>query len=360
MGAIEPRAVRRIAVLRALQLGDLLVAVPALRSLRAGFPEAEITLIGLPWAAWFAARFSHYLDRFVAFGGAPGIDEVELDEARMADYLAAQRAHGYDLAVQLHGSGGASNPAVLALGARCSAGCYVGQPPAGLTVAVPYPDELPEPLRLLRLTAALGCPERGTQLEFPLRPEDAAEADALLAPLAGQMGPWIGLHCGARAPARRWPPARFASLADALARRHGAAIVLSGGPDEDAIAAEVAGLMEAPALNLAGQTSLGGLAALISRLDLFISNDTGPAHLARALDTPSVTIFGPAEFPRWAPLDSSRHRLARQFVHCSPCAHRECPIDHRCLRGVSTTMVLSAAESLLADVRTTKGTRCAA
>lgn len=358
MAAIEPRAVRRIAVLRALQLGDLLAAVPALRSLRAGFPLAEITLIGLPWAEQFAARFSRYLDRFVVFGGAPGIDEVELDEGRMAAYLARQRAYGYDLAVQLHGSGGASNPAVLALDTRYSAGCYVGIPPAGLTVAVPYPDDLAEPLRLLRLIKAVGCPARGTQLEFPLRAGDLAEAGALLAPLDCQSGPWVGLHCGARAPARRWPAARFASLADALARRHAAAIVLTGGPGEEPIAAEVAGLMEAPALNLAGRTSLGGLAALIARLDLFISNDTGPAHLARALDTPSVTIFGPAEFPRWAPLDPARHRLERQPVRCNPCAHQECPLDHRCLRGVSTTRVLSAAEALLSEIM--RGRRCAA
>ena len=101
------------------------------------------------------------------------------------------------------------------------------------------------------------------------------------------------------------------------------------------------------ALCLAGATSLGGLAALIGELDLFISNDTGPAHLADAVGTPSVTIFGPVDHRRWAPLDQRRHRVVRQPVDCSPCTHWECPIDHRCLRRVSPEMVVEAGERLL-------------
>ncbi|MBX6342254.1 MAG: LPS biosynthesis glycosyltransferase, partial [Thermomicrobiaceae bacterium] len=122
---------RRIAILRALHLGDLLLAVPALRSLRAGFPAAEITLIGLPWAAAFASRFRRYVDRFVEFGGYPGIGEVPLVAERVERFVAEQRAYGYDLVVQLHGSGQTSNPAALALGGPATVGYYVGAPPAG-------------------------------------------------------------------------------------------------------------------------------------------------------------------------------------------------------------------------------------
>src|SRR5690349_237428 len=97
------KRVRRIAIFRALQLGDLLVAVPALRSIRAGFPGAEITLIGLPWAASFAARFDRYIDRFVPFEGYQGIQEVPYDPARSQAFIAEQRAYGYDLVIQMHG-----------------------------------------------------------------------------------------------------------------------------------------------------------------------------------------------------------------------------------------------------------------
>src|SRR3954451_11977568 len=88
---------KKIAVFRALYLGDLLLAIPALRALRAGFPGAEITLIGLPWAASFAQRFERYVDRFVEFPGYPGIDEVVVEPERSARFLAEQRAYGYDL-----------------------------------------------------------------------------------------------------------------------------------------------------------------------------------------------------------------------------------------------------------------------
>src|SRR6185437_447554 len=88
--------INRIAILRALQLGDLLVAVPALRAIRKAYPGAEITLIGLPWAAGFAQRFRHYIDRFVTFSGYPGLQEMETTPERTERFLAEQRAYGYD------------------------------------------------------------------------------------------------------------------------------------------------------------------------------------------------------------------------------------------------------------------------
>jgi ADP-heptose:LPS heptosyltransferase len=342
------RPPRRVAVFRALNLGDLLVSVPAWRSLRAGFPDAEITLIGLPWAVDFARRFAGYIDRFVEFGGHPGIAEAPLVPDVSVRFVAAQRAYGYDLAIQMHGSGRTSNAVVAAFGARATVGYYEDTPSPDLTWGAPYPRDQHEVVRALGLARLLGCPDRGTHLEFPVLPEDDAEADALLRPLAGSDRPWVGVHAGASAPSRRWPPAHFAAVADALAARHGAAIVLTGGPDETAVAAAVAGQMHAPALNLAGRTTVGGLAAVIARLDLFVSGDTGPMHLAAAVGTPSVAVFGPGDVRGWAPLDRALHPVVRVPVECSPCPHRECPIDHRCLRRVSPAAVLAAADQLSA------------
>jgi ADP-heptose:LPS heptosyltransferase len=371
---LPPTACRKVAVFRALYLGDLLLAVPALRALRAGFPEAEITLIGLPWAASFARRFHRYVDRFVEFGGYPGIDEVAVDPGRSAHFVEEQRAYGYDLVVQMQGSGRTSNPCALALGGRMTAGYYEGEPSPGLTFGAPYPDDQPEVLRNVGLIRLLGCPHRGLELEFPLLARDRAEAAALLntphpptpspsrgegeqlvSPLPRQgegpgvraRRPLIGIHAGAHAPARRWPAERFAVVADHLAQRFGAQIVLTGGPGDEEITQAVAKRMAAPALNVAGQTSLGGLAALIDRLDLFVANDTGPAHLADALGTPSVTIFGPADHRRWAPRDQTRHPIVRRPVPCSPCRYTVCPIDHRCLLLLEPDAVIEAAERVL-------------
>jgi ADP-heptose:LPS heptosyltransferase len=342
---IQPR---RIAIFRALYLGDLLLAVPALRAIRHGYPDAEITLIGLPWAASFAGRFGAYVDRFVAFAGYPGLAEVPVVPARVAAFLAEQRAYGYDLAIQMHGSGRFSNCFVAALGARAAAGYYEGAPPAGLALAAPYPDDRPELLRNLGLAALLGLPADDTHMEFPLRPHDLAEAEALLGPRLHRAGGLcFGLHPGAKAPARRWPADYFVALGTALARRYGARVVVTGGPGEEEIAHAVAEGIGGAAVNLAGKTSLGGLAAVISRLDLFIGNDTGPSHLAHALRTPSITLFGPVDVRRWAPLDRARHVVLREPVPCSPCGHAECPIDHRCLRWITPERVLQAAERFL-------------
>lgn len=336
----------RIAVVRALQLGDMLVTVPALRALRQLFPHAEITLIGLPWAGRFADRFSRYIDRFVEFPGWPGIIEAEYDAARTEAFLQEQRAYGYDLALQMHGSGGVMNAFVLALGASAACGYYLGQCPAGLFPVAVYPDDIPEVQRPLGIVELLGAVDPCPDLEFPITDADRAELAGLLPPAPpGTLR--VGMHPGASAPARRWPPERFAAVASYLSRHWNAQVVLTGGPGEEEIAGTVERLAGTPMTNLAGQTSLGSLAALIDSFDLFITNDTGPSHIATALGTPSVRLFGPADVRRWAPLDTSRHRVLRHPVACNPCSHRICPIDHPCLLGIETGDVLAAAENLV-------------
>ncbi len=377
--------VQRIAIFRALQLGDLLVAVPAMRAVRHCFPQAEITLISLPWAKTFAQRFHYYIDRFVAFSGYPGLKEVPVDAERTRNFIEEQRAYGYDLVIQMHGSGQISNPCVLAFNARMTAGYYEGTQPEGLTFAAPYVSKQHEITRNLELVALLqqqsqsgyalkgrqqindleseaikeregatGCASDNstfdTYLEFPLFESDTAEASMLLQSVGAEHRPRIGLHPGARPSARRWPAEYFASLADELIQRFDAQIILTGSTDEETTAQSVLTHMQTRdnrIVNLVGKTSLGGLAAILGQLDLFISNDTGPAHLAYAVHTPSITIFGPADYQRWAPLDRHMHEIVRHPVACSPCTHWDCPIDHRCLRGLMPTMVLSIAQKFL-------------
>ncbi len=341
---------KRIAVFRALQLGDLLVAVPAFRALRHNFPDAEITLIGLPWAASFVQRFGLYIDRFVEFTGYPGIDEVPVEPQRVERFLAEQRAYSYDIVLQMHGSGRTSNPFVLALNAPVAVG-YYEEACDGLTVSAVYPDDQHEIERNLNLVALLNSETvnqyRDTRLEFPLSAHDYAEASVLLEPLRQRNASMIGIHPGARPPARRWPASYFATVADRLAHQFDAQILLTGGTGEEQMVEAVMDAMHTSALSLAGKTSLGSLAALMKQLDLFISNDTGPAHLACAVDCPSITLFGPADVRRWAPLDTERHPIVRHPVACSPCVYWECPIDHRCLRWLSPETVVLTARQLI-------------
>jgi len=119
---LQPFYRKSVVVFRALQLGDMLCAVPALRALRCAEPDASITLVGLPWAAQFTRRFHHYIDDFVAFPGHPEFPEQTVRSADLSTFYAEMRARGFDLAIQLHGSGEISNGIVRDFGATAMAG----------------------------------------------------------------------------------------------------------------------------------------------------------------------------------------------------------------------------------------------
>ena len=143
-------------------------------------------------------------------------------------------------------------------------------------------------------------------------------------------------------------PERFAAVADAVIERFGAEVVITGTGGEVAIGEAVLSSVRNRAVSLAGKTSLGSLAAVVERSRLFITNDTGTAHLAVALRTPSVVLFGPGDVRRWGPLDRERHRVIQVPTACSPCEHAVCPIDHRCLRAIEPEQVLAEVSRLLA------------
>lgn len=302
-----------IAVFRALQLGDMLCAVPALRALRNAYPQADITLIGLPWARAFQQRFSHYANRFIAFPGYPGLPEATPAEGAVEAFLATARAQRFDLALQLHGCGPTSNEVVGKLGARVALG--LGRAPSGSPVQLwPYPEGRHETRRLLALLEqALGLDVSDARLEFPLRDEDRGELrrhPELHAELHAEPGrPYVCLHPGARDVAKRWPAADFARVGDALAAR-GWRVMLTGCGAERGLAQQVAARMQYPACNAACDISVGGLAALLSGASLVVSNDTGAAHLCTALAVPSVVVFFATDVRRWGPPDNGRHRIA--------------------------------------------------
>jgi ADP-heptose:LPS heptosyltransferase len=298
---------RRIAILRPLFLGDLLCAVPAFRSLRQRFPSAEITLIGLPWAQEFIAR-CQYLDRLLPFGGWPGIPEVAVDPERVARFVDQAQAARFDLALQMHGTGRTTNDIVAALGARFAAG-YGPDGDSRLDIVLPWRDEDHEIDRCLRIVGALGGEVTDRRLEFTLTPGDDGAALRSFGALPPLPGPIIGLHPGAKEPARRWPPEHFAELGNILAHEIGARLVITGTAGEANLARVICDRLTVPALDLTGRTDLGGFAAVIKRLDLLVTNDTGASHLAAAFRTPSVVLFGPTRPSRWAPLCPSLHTV---------------------------------------------------
>lgn len=341
---------RRVAVFRALQLGDLLCTVPALRALRRALPGAEITLIGLPWARVFVERFSTYLDRFVAFPGWPGLPESVPDVAAIPAFLARMQAERYDLVLQMHGSGGITNPLVaLFHGGRTAGYVEPGAFAPDPELFMPYPHGEHEVRTHLRLMEFLRIPSQGEELEFPVLPGDAAELAAALNDESLARSMYACLHPGARAASRRWPPERFAAVGDALAAR-GLQVVLTGSEDERTVTAAVARAMRAPALDLAGRTSLGALALLVRDGAVVVTNDTGMSHIAAAVHVPSVVLALAADPARWAPLDGRRHRVVMYPVECRPCGVDVCPIGHPCATSITPNEVVVAVDSVLTVV----------
>ncbi len=331
---------QRIAIFRALMLGDMLCAVPALRALRAAYPGAELTLIGLPWARALAARLP-CVDGFIEFTGHPGLPESPARLEELPGLLSSAQARRFDLVLQMHGNGRVVNPLVAAFGARHTAAFFM---PDGYCpddrLGVPWPEQGHEIERCLALTDHLGLPREGLSLDMPIGDADRRRA----ARLAGD-SPYAVVHPGAQLSSRRWPVERFARVADALATR-GLRVLITGAASEQPLVNAMQAAMRHPSFGVAGQTSLWELAALVEGARLVVCNDTGVSHVAAAMHTPSVVVASGSDVARWGPLDTRRHRVLWQQVPCRPCAFAVCPTGHECALAVRADDVIAQALDL--------------
>ncbi len=294
----------RIGVVRMLPgLGDLLCAVPALRALRQAEPRAQVTFIGLPRGRWMQQRFPDYIDRWLSCHTCPGLPESDHDPVAHAHFLRQARAARLDLAVQMHGDGRVTN----AFTASLRAARWGGLRPAGSPPRHGLLDELDEERHetercgdALR-AAGIAVPD-DSELEFPLHEEDRAELETVLGGVPTSLAV---VHPGASCADRRWSPAAFAAVVDHLTPRVDR-VVLTGSVDELDVAETLMATSIVPPLNVTGRTSVGSLAALVAAADVVVCNDTGVAHLAGALGTPSVTVYAQSDRRRWRVL-GARH-----------------------------------------------------
>ncbi|HEY8480445.1 MAG TPA: glycosyltransferase family 9 protein [Spirillospora sp.] len=319
--AVTGAAPRRVLVLRALGLGDLLTAVPALRALRRGMPGARITLAA-PAALWPLARAAGAVDALVPANGLRPLP----------------RPRPVDVAVNLHGRGPRSHRLLAEPppGRLVAFACAE----AGHTAGPAWDPGEHEVTRWCRLVAAHGFDADPGDLDLD---PPAADSPALRAAGSGA----VVVHPGAASPARRWPAGRFAAVAAAL-RDRGERVVVTGGPAEAPLARRVvesAGLDAAA--DLSGRTGLADLAALVAGARLVVCGDTGVAHLATAFRTPSVLLFGPTPPALWGPPDRAEHRVLWAGRTGDP--HGREP--HPGLLEISAGQVVEAAEEALARNR---------
>ena len=351
---------KRVLLFRLERIGDLLMTLGAINAIRARLLDAELRLVVGSWNAPLA----HCM---------PAVDAVETFDVpwlcreqpgstlRAATaQSAAWRGQGYDLAINFEPDI-RSNALVAASGARRRIGYASGGGGGFLTDSLDYDRTIHSAANAQRLVDRILPAERfppsaDSSNHLRLRIPSAARQTAthLLAAHDGS-GPLVGVNPGAGRLIKEWPPERFAAVAAALAADLGATVVLLGGQSDRAQANGVRQALPSavPLIDLVGQAPLVELAAVLARLSVLITGDTGPAHLAAAVDTPVVAIFGPTDPNRYAPL-TPHAEVVHAALWCRPCGRLRRPPKRcthgapDCLTGVETGAVLAAARRLIA------------
>ena len=346
----EGEGFAKIAVLRANALGDLLFALPALEALRAAHPSAEIVLLGRAWQVDFLEHRPSPVDRVVVVPRREGIwrePGAPEDPEELEAFFAEMREERFDLAVQLHGGGRHSNPFVRRLGAALTVGLRTPDAEP-LDRWVPYVYYQSEVLRLLEVVALVGARPVALEPRLAVTPADVGEAEAFLA----DVGPLVALHPGATDPRRRWPVESFVAVGEALAEA-GAQVVVTGSAEEADLVGDVVGRLGVKAVNAASALSVGGLAGLLSRCSVLVSNDTGPLHLAAAVGTATVGIFWCGNLVTAGPPTRARHRPAIAWRLACPvcgvdCTKGSCDHGESFVADVPVEEVTASALDLLA------------
>lgn len=353
---------QRILVIRPDHLGDVLFLTPALHALRHAQPDAIITALVGPWAKGILAS-------------NPDVDHIEtlpfpwfdrqpkqgLFDPYQRLYQAAQTLQGrFDVALICRFDHWWGAWLAAAAGIPRRIGYSVPDVLPFLTDIVPYTPGQHEVEQNLRLTHRLGTPDtltpQAAPLRFPVTEEHRAAARHLLesrSTLRGD-GPLVAIHPGSGALVKRWRTDGWARLMETLHAQQRARFVITGGPDETALAAETVAAAPSPVpiASVAGQTSLGELVALFEQCALAIGPDSGPLHLAVAAGCRTLHLYGPvapAAFGPWG--DPSRNVVVHQHLACQFCNRLDWTAaqlpEHPCTTHISLSMVLQAADGLI-------------
>lgn len=338
-------------------IGDAVMSIPALEALRQRFPAAEIVVVAKPWVSelyWYHPA----INRQIVYDA----DGKHRGRSGFREFIQTLRSERFDAAILFQN---AFHAAWMAW--RADIPVRIGYARDGrsalLTDAVSLPPrashrhQVYDYLQLLFRAGLTARPDPVRSWEEPmLKLTDAEEkwAERQLRAL-GLGGPrvLIGIHPGASfGPAKRWLPERFAALADRLVGALGADVLIFGAADEKPLADEIAGAMRRSPLVVAGQTSLRQMMALLGQCRLVVTNDSGPMHVAAGLGLPLVAIFGSTDERATGPLHPGS-RVVKARVECSPCGLRVCPVDFRCMRGVTPEDAHRVALELVRDSHVT-------
>ena len=338
-------------------VGDAIMALPALRAVRARFPEANIAIVARPYVAdiYRGQKICDELIPYDLSATHKGLPE----RARLAQQLRAQK---FDVALLLQN---AFDAAWLAW--RAGIPERIGYARDGRSllltrkIAVPKPGEIPPHeqfyyLELLRRAGWIDSLPGESFITLDVAQEHRRQAEETLSSAgARRKVPHIAIGAGASyGSAKCWPPDRFAGFVNLFRHHTDADVILFGTAAEQKVADAIAAGIEGPSISLVGKTAIADLPALLSHCQLFVGNDSGAMHVAAAVGLPVVAIFGPTDPHGTAPL-TPRCTVVQQKPYCSPCFLRRCPIDHRCMTSVAPESVEAAARSWLSIAEVASG-----
>lgn len=341
---------RKILVRATNWVGDAVMSIPALQALRAQFPTAHISILARPWVAGLYGRepFCNELIPYDAPRGWHGLTDKLAVAARL-------RARNFDCAILFQNAFEAA-----ALARMAGIPVRIGYARDGRewllshAIAVPRPDETPRHqrfyyLELLRRAKLIDdyAADGNIRLSGAAAAAEKGRARFRQASINGAI---VGVSPGAAyGGAKRWLPERFAEAAARIARERNAAVAIFGAREELPVCETVQQHVEADGqacVNFAGATSLAEFIEMAAACDVFLTNDSGPMHIASALGVPTVAIFGATDDIATGPT-GPLSRVVREPVDCSPCLLRECPIDHRCMTRITAERVAETATSLI-------------
>ena len=329
-------------------IGDAVMSVPALRELRRIFPDDQITLHTRSWADGLF-RDADFIDELVTF------DKHRWKVKDVYDNAQFLRDDGFELAVLLPNS---FESAITTYLTRIPRRFGYNKDVRGLlltdAIAVPeWKNRRHEVFYYLGLVSEVEKRILGRDTVSQALPQttlnvsDERKTDArkiLSAAGADLLKKTVALGVGStNSRAKRWPAERYAHLADRLRADLDVNVILVGSKEEMDVSLAVAALCGSPPINLSGKTDLGEAVAVLSVVELLISNDMGLAHVAPAVGTKTIAIFGPTNPETTRPFGDNAEVL-RKEVECSPCMLRDCPIDHRCMTRISVDEVFEVVE----------------
>jgi heptosyltransferase-2 len=363
----------RILVVQPSWVGDAVMAVPTLRALRQRYPNAEISYLMRRYVKPLYAGMP-YADRLITY--RTGRTKAKAGKGRFFELAARLRTAKFDMAVLLPNSFKAALICRMAKIKR-----VVGYDRDGrgflLSDRLLAPKEngkfVPSPIikYYLGLANYLGASARDLKMELFVTPSERRDAEAVLQrsgltanidrPGSQGQPPLIILNPGANyGAAKLWKAEYFAALADRFIDELNATVLISAAPKERKIVEQIQRLMKRQAIDLSTQgLDLGSLKEIVRRCDLMVTNDTGPRHIAAALDIPVVTVFGPTH-PQWTEIYYPKERQVAVKVFCGPCQKKVCPLDHRCMTRVTPGMVYATSVPLIAATPATTAPAAAA